>query len=126
MHINLFTFITYYYIHLLSGAVAPPSDVEATVQSSKSILVQWGPIEDCRDRNGNIVGYHVRYQASGGSVETEVVSGVGSAGGQVLLEGLTPFTDYSIQVAAVNSQSDVGVFSAVVSAQTCEFIQKQS
>ena len=52
-------------------------------------------------------------------METEVVSGVGSAGGQVLLERLTPFTDYSIQVAAVNNQSDVGVFSA---AQTCQFI----
>ena len=106
----------------MSGAAASPSDVEVTVQSSKSILVQWGRIEDCRDRNGNIVGYHVRYQASGGSVETEVVSGVGSAGGQVVLEGLTTFTDYSIQVAVVNNQSDVGVFSAVVSAQTCGFI----
>ena len=103
----------------LAGAAAPPSDVVVSVQSSKSILVQWGPIENCRDRNGNIVGYHVRYQASDGSVETEVVSGVVSAGGQVLLEGLTPFTDYSIQVAAVNNQSDVGVFSAVVSSKTC-------
>ena len=119
----MFIFLTYYCnINLLPGAAAPPSDVEVTVQSSRSILVQWGPIEECRDRNGNIVGYHVRYQASGGSVETEVVSGVGSAGGQVLLEGLTPFTNYSIQVAAVNNQSDVGVFSAVVSAQACEFI----
>ena len=122
MSIQPFHIPTYYYINLLSGAAAPPSDVEVTVQSSKSILVQWGPIENCRDRNGNIVGYHIRYQASGGSVETEVVSGVGSAGGQVLLEGLTPFTDYSIQVAAVNNQSDVGVFSAVIPAQTCEFL----
>ena len=104
----------------MAGAAAPPSDVEVTVQSSKSILVQWGPIEDCRDRNGNIIGYHVRYQASGGSVDTEVVSGVGRAAGQVLLEGLTPFTDYSIQVAAVNNQSDVGVFSKSLVAQTRE------
>ena len=103
----------------MSGAAAPPSDVEVKVQSSKSILVQWGPIEDCGDRNGNIVGYNVRYQSSGSSLETEVVSGVGSAGGQVLLEGFTPFTDYSIQVATVNNQSDVGVFSAVISSKTC-------
>ena len=107
----------------MPGAAAPPSDVEVTVQSSKSILVQWGPIEDCRDRNGNIVGYHVRYQVSGGSVETEVVSGVGSAGGQVLLERLTPFTDYSIQVAAMNNQSVVGVFSKQFTAQTREKIK---
>ena len=106
----------------MSGAAAPPSDVEVTVQSYMSILIQWGPIEDCRDRNGNIVGYHVRYQASGGSLETKVVSGVDNADGQVLLEGLTPLTDYSIQVAAVNNQSDVGVFSAVIPTQTCEFL----
>ena len=52
-------------------------------------------------------------------METEVVSGVGSTGGQVVLEGLTQFTNYSIQVAAVNNQSDVGVFSAVISSKTC-------
>ena len=105
-----------------TGATAPPSSVHATAQSAMSILVQWGPIEPCKERNGNITGYHVRYQASGGSVETEVASGVGSAGGQVLLEGLTPFTNYSIQVAAVNNQSDVGVFSEHVVLQTGEVV----
>ena len=104
----------------MTGATAPPNNVKAITHTSSSILIVWGPIEPCRDRSGNIVAYHVKYQASGGSVETEVVSGVGSAGGQVLLEELPLFTNYSIQVAAVNSQSDVGVFSAVVPAQTCE------
>ena len=53
-------------------------------------------------------------------MQTEVVFGVGSAGGQVLLKGLTPITDYSIQVAAVNNQSDVGVFNEPIYLQTCE------
>ena len=44
MSMQPFHIPTYYYINLLSGAAAPPSDVEVTVQSSKSILVQWGPI----------------------------------------------------------------------------------
>ena len=39
---------------------------------------------------------------------------------QVLLKGLTPITDYSIQVAAVNNQSDMGVFNEPIYLQTCE------
>ena len=104
----------------LAGAATPPTDVKVTVQSFNSILVQWGPIKQCRDRNGNITGFHVRYQTSNGSVEIEVVSGVGHMGGEVLLEGLTSFTDYFIQVAAVNNQSDVGVFSTAMTIQIRE------
>ena len=36
------------------------------------------------------------------------------------LEGLTPCTDYFIQVAAVNNQSDVGVFNTAVTTQICQ------
>ena len=107
----------------LSGATSPPSDVTVTAESSSSIRVKWGPIEPCRDRNGNINNYNITYQPVGGgsgSVNTEIVSGVGSAGGQVLLDRLTPFTDYSIQVAAVNNQSTVGAFSTAVTGQICE------
>ena len=106
----------------MSDASSPPTNVRIVIENSTSISVEWDRIEHCKDWNGNIVGYHVRYQASGGSVETEVISGVGSAGGQVLLNVLIPFIDYLIQVAAVNNQDDVGVFSEVVSAKTCELI----
>ena len=107
----------------LSGATSPPSNVTVTAVNSSSIRVEWGPIQSCRDRNGNITNYNIKYQpvgGSSGSVKTEVVSGVGSAGGQVLLDGLTLFTDYTIQVAAVNNQSTVGAFSTAVTGQTCE------
>ena len=107
--------------YILSGATTPPTNVRVVTESSRHISVEWDPIEHCKDWNGNIVGYRVRYQTSGGSVETKVVSGVAIAGGYIiLLDGLTPSTDYFIQVAAVNEQSDVGVFSEVVSAKTCE------
>ena len=108
----------------LSGATSPPSDVTVTAESSSSILVKWGPIQSCRDRNGNINNYNIKYQPVGGSSgsgKNEIVSGVGSAGGQVLLDRLTPFTNYSIQVAAVNNQSTVGTFSTAVTGQTCEY-----
>ena len=107
----------------LSGATSPPSNVTVTAVNSSSIRVEWGPIQSCRDRNGNINNYNIKYQpvgGSSGSVKNEIVSGVGSAGGQVLLDGLTPFTDYTVQVAAVNNQSTVGAFSTAVTGQICE------
>ena len=106
----------------LSGATSSPSNVKVTAESSSSIRVEWGPIQPCRDRNGNINNYNIKYQPVGGSgsVKNEIVSGVGSAGGQVLLDRLTSFTNYSIQVAAVNNQSIVGTFSTAVTGHTCE------
>ena len=47
-----------------------------------------------------------------------MVSGIGDAGGMVTIDGLAPSTQYSIQVAAVNSNGDVGVFGTALSVQT--------
>ena len=41
-------------------------------------------------------------------------------GAQVSLTGLTPFTNYSIQVAAVNEEGDVGPYSDSIRGQTKE------
>ena len=86
--------------------------------------MKWGPVEPCKNRSGNIVNYRIKYQPTGGgssSVKNMDDVGEGSVGGQLLLEGLTSFTDYSIRVAAVNNQSDVGVFSDALTAQTREY-----
>ena len=47
-----------------------------------------------------------------------MVAGTGDAGGMVTIDELTPSTLYSIQVAAVNRDGDVGVLSAPLSVQT--------
>ena len=95
--------------------------VQASAKSSTSITVQWDRITWCRDINGLIVRYYVRYQAlPSGGIKTVMVSGVWNRGGEVTLTGLTPFTRYSIEVAAVNNQSDVGEFSEPVITQTNE------
>ena len=39
---------------------------------------------------------------------------------QTLLSELTPFTNYSIQIAAVNEEGDIGVFSYPIMIQTGE------
>ena len=57
--------------------------------------------------------YDVNYrELPNGETETEMVLGSWDAVGlQVTLTGLTAFTTYSIEIAAVNDQGDVGVFS---------------
>jgi len=95
--------------------------VHGIAESSTSILVKWSRILPCRVVNGLIVRYDVRYQAlPNGGMETAMVPGVWNKGGETTLTGLTPFTNYSIEVAAVNNQSDVGVFSEPVITQTNE------
>ena len=95
--------------------------VQAAAESSTSITVKWDRITHCRDNNGFIVRYDVRYQAlPSGGVETATVPGVWDEGGEATLTGLTPFTNYSLEVAAVNNQSDVGEFSEPVIRRTNE------
>ena len=73
--------------------------------TSSSITVQWGAV-DCSHRNGDITDYSVRY-----GVQTMSVSGGGAT--QTIISGLTASTEYSIQVAAVNS-AGTGVYSDAI------------
>ena len=95
---------------IAAGPSAPPSDVTADGMST-SITVQWGTVP-CADQNGPITGYSVRYGVMGsGSSQTETVSGASVT--EVTLSSLLKYTNYSVQVAAVNS-ADTGVFSESV------------
>ena len=96
---------------LLAPAVpsAPPTDVAVSIKSSTSITVQWGSVP-CRHQNGQITGYSVQYEAVGSSeTGSEMVSG-DSSGGTATISGLTRWTMYTVQVAAVNS-AGTGVYS---------------
>ena len=79
--------------------------------TSSSITVQWGAV-DCIHRNGDITGYSIQYEADnttrdvlGGSVTEATVS------------NLMPSTNYSIQVAAVNS-AGTGPYSVAIVSKT--------
>ena len=79
--------------------------------TSSSITVQVGAV-DCIHRNGDITCYTVRFGVQeNGSIQTVSVSGGGST--QTIIFGLTPSTNYSIEVAAVNSVG-TGVYSNVI------------
>ena len=106
-----------YSFYLSTEAAVAPSNVTAI---SKSILVEWEGLTQCRLVNGHIVGYRVQYgvQQSGGLVLTKEVTGNWSSGGETDLTGLTPSTNYSIAVAAVNEEGTVGPYSDPVIVET--------
>ena len=80
---------------------APPTSVGTSDATSSSITVQWGPV-DCIHRNGDITGYSVRYGAvQSGNAQTVLISGGATV--ETIIFGLDSVTNYSIEVAAVNS-----------------------
>ena len=83
---------------LIPGPSAPPESVTADGMST-SITVQWGSVP-CIHQNGVITGYSVRYgvEGSGNTPQTVTATGNGAT-----ISDLTPSTNYTVQVAAVNS-----------------------
>ena len=111
----------------MPGATAAPRNVAAIVINSTAITVQWDHLYRCRDANGNITMYRVQFQGQpretlcrniDANVSIEV-SRRNNTSGQTTVT-VTPFIDYSIQVAAVNEEGDVGVYSSAVTRTTPE------
>ena len=92
---------------------APPTSVSVPDLTSSSITVQWGPV-DCIHRNGDITGYTVRVRASG---EAERTVSVDESVRETTMSGLTPFTEYTVSVAAENNV-DIGVYSGRIIIRT--------
>ena len=94
-------------VYVCLGAGLPPGGVVVTVEGPRNISIQWGFIFPCRARNGLITDYRVQYTAQpDGMVQTNQ-----TVDREITLMRLTPFTNYSIEVAAVNEEGDVGVYS---------------
>ena len=100
----------------------PPRNLTAKVVNSTVISVRWDGLTPCSQVNGLIVEYRVQYTAeSSGVVQSIDVAGEWNViRTQTSLTGLTPYTNYSIQVAAVNEQGDVGLYSDLIVTQTLE------
>ena len=96
---------------------APPTSVHTSESdvTSSSITVQWGAV-DCIHHNGDITGYLVQYGMQG-SGSTQTVSILGSATTEAAISGLTPFTSYVANIAAVNS-AGIGVYSDLLTVET--------
>ena len=100
-----------------------PINVTAIVVNSTVISVQWDGLTPCRYVNGHIVEYRVQYTSdSSGVVGSKTKTGRWDDRGiETLLTGLTPYTNYSISVAAVNVKGHVGLYSNPITNQTAEY-----
>ena len=95
----------------------------AEAVSSSEISVQWSGLSNCRLVNGRIVSYRVQFTANGTTESRDWELGDGGDwrnGGEISLTGLNPLTNYSIAVAAVNENGDIGIYSDPVMQQTLE------
>ena len=73
-----------------------PGGLTNTSKESRSLSVVWASVP-CPNQGGPITGYRLRY-----SNKTTIVNTPGEESRQHILTGLTPFTRYFLQVAAVN------------------------
>ena len=82
-----------------SAPSGPPTLLTRVAATPNSITVQWEEV-DCLHRNGAITGYVVRAVRDGREEGTVRACGDDR---QATVTGLTPSSQYIIQVAAVNS-----------------------
>ena len=94
-------------------------NVTAETVSSTSISVYWEHLRVCSHVNDLTVTFRVQY-ATGTVHNMENVRELMAAKTKTLLAGLTPHTNYSITVVAVNEMGDVGPYSYPVTIQTPE------
>ena len=89
----------------------------SSVQGSSSIIVSWREVS-CQHRNGEITGYVVEYKTSATRQRRQTQEMIVMVDGQAtIINDLKPLTEYSIMVAAVNSNG-TGQFSEPVTIVT--------
>ncbi|CAI8031727.1 Receptor-type tyrosine-protein phosphatase F, partial [Geodia barretti] len=76
-----------------------PASITVGTLTANSVTLQWGEVA-CLERNGEITGYTVTAANSDGVVKG--TSSVNVDARQATISGLTPSTQYTVSVAAVN------------------------
>ena len=102
------------YSYVFSPApISAPEGLASTSVESRSLSVVWGTLP-CPDPKRPVTGYRLRY-----SNGTSIVNITGEGSRQHVLTGLTPFTSYSVQVAAVND-GGTGPYSTPLTVETLQ------
>ena len=94
---------------------AAPTPISIGSTTSR-ITVQWGGI-DCVHHNGDLTGYIVRHGVQQSADRTVEMATGDSSGGMYTISRLSAATEYTVEVAAVNS-AGVGVYSDPIVAMT--------
>ena len=104
------------FLYFSQGASDLPVNVHSNFSSPTVISVKWDLLRACSPVSDLKVTYRVKYTAeSSGEVEELSATRVKAS-----LTGLTPFTNYSIQIATVNEHGVVGLYSYPITIQTPE------
>ncbi|CAI8056555.1 Receptor-type tyrosine-protein phosphatase delta, partial [Geodia barretti] len=106
--------------HYILVPSAAPVSLSVGKTSFSTITFQWGEVP-CADQNGDITGYSVRYEVVRGPNTGTVVKITGGSISKTTISNLDPSTNYSIQVAAVNS-AGTGEYSDSITAMTDELL----
>ena len=88
---------------------SPPQNVTVTSVDPASLMVTWEP-PPLIDQNGPIVSYAISIM----SIEHRDIRNVTIVGTELTISDLIPFVNYSVQVAASNTNG-TGVFSTIMS-----------
>ena len=90
--------------------------------SPMAILVKWNLLIACSGGDGTVVKYRVHYTAeSSGEVQIiDRIEELSITRVEASLTGLTPYTNYSIQITTVNEHGVVGLYSYPITIQTPE------
>ena len=98
---------------------APPNNLTEATKTSSSMTISWGEVP-CQDQNSVIVEYRVLY----GAVTSGVGGTVATSGRTLTVNGLSPYTNYSIEVSAVNSDGAMGPYSSLLFVVTSKYKYK--
>ena len=109
------TFVTIQIILTLLDPNGASQAVTASVTGPTIVFISWKRV-NCIDRNSVITSYTVYYGPVDGTAVNVSVSGTNHLAYTAV--GLTPSTNYSIEVAAVNSDGGFGPFSAPIFVRT--------
>ena len=90
-----------------------PVGLSTTLVERRSLILVWGTVP-CPHQRGPITGYRLRY-----SNGTSIMNTTGEGSRQHVLTRLTPYTNYSVQVAAVND-GGTGQYSTPLTVETLQ------
>ena len=101
------------------GSSAIATMVKGEVVSPTALLVKWSIVRACSEGDGIVVKYRVQYTTeSSGDVQS--IGELSITKLEASLTGLTPYTNYSIQIATMNEHGVVGLYSYPIRIQTPE------
>ena len=119
MHVNVIDWHITFYI-CFSAPTAAPQVVTASATGPKTISIDWNSV-DCIERNSKITGYTLHYNSTNGTATT---TSLPTNNTTYTVTGLTPSTNYSVKMAAINSNGEIGPFTLPIPVKTLSLTSK--